>query len=258
LGNLLPTWSVFKENGMNDTDNDALDALIVRNMAQINKALSRIWHGIYPVAFGAVTDTTREWVRAQGWKGKFEYDGSDSSAEFWCAPPDWISPDGDRRHDCYAYFEFDYFDTDFKNTADDDQDEIVTLLGAGVGATGFHILRGDGATIAKGPWKRLMQASGIIGVMRSLGCKQYEGSYYIPISFSAEALAVAIEQGDMSIFLAPLKEALDRLPDIVFAMQSIIQVASNSQSGTAVIAASSDGSSTTLVNSATEPVPGIG
>jgi len=213
---------------MNESEKDKLDALIVRNLQKVNVALSRIWYGIGPHAFKAIDAASKDWTEAQGWKGEF---GSEDDELLWFAPPEWTASglhDGIDGH--YAYFQLDTF-ADEHNTEGGDQDRLVTLLGTGVGSTGFRIIRGDDAAVTKPAWRRLASSNEVLKPMVSLGFVHEDGgSYFLPIPFKAEALAEGIEQGDMSDFLAPLEEALGKLPDAMEAMRPVIDVASRSTS----------------------------
>jgi hypothetical protein len=209
---------------MNDGERDILDALIVRNLAKVNVALSRVWYGIGPKVYAAIDGASKRWVDAEGWKGKF---CSADEGELWFAPPAWtvsgLHADSDGH---YAYFLFDAID-DEDETEGGDQDRLVTLLGAGVGSMGIWVVRGLNGALAKPAWRRLASSSGVGAAMVALGFKYDDsGSYFLSIPFNAEDLAKGIETGDLSSFLAPLNEALGKLPAAVEAMRPVVDVAS--------------------------------
>lgn len=213
---------------MNDSEKDILDALIVRNLQKVNVALSRIRYGIGPKTFEAIDNASKHWAEGQGWKGEF---GSKDDELLWFAPPEWTASglhNGADGH--FAYFQLDTLAAE-EDTEGGDQDRLIALMGAGVGSTGFRIIRGDDAALTKPKWRRLASSAEIHRPMVALGF-EYEdsGSYFLPIPFKAEALAGGIVEGDMSAFLAPLEIALSKLPDAVMAMRPAIDAASTSTS----------------------------
>src|SRR4051812_18645087 len=209
---------------MTDNEMDALDALIVRSIAQVNAVWSRVVYGIGERVLEALDEAAKEWAEAQGWPGKF-----DSKEEWlWFAPRDWMVSGTQAEEDKnYAYLQLGTFG-DEEGTENGDQDWLVTLLGAGVGFMGIRISRGSGATIGKSEWRRLLASTEVVHAMVALGFVYgpREGSYFLRIPFEATALADAIEQGDMRTFLAPLKQALEKLPAAVAALGTVMDVAS--------------------------------
>lgn len=209
---------------MVDNELDALDALIVRNIVQVNAVWSRVVYGIGPRVLEAIDEAAKQWAEAQGWPGKF-----DSEEEWlWFAPRDWMVSDTQAKEDkSYAYLQLQPVG-DEEGTENGDQDWLVTLLRAGVGSMGIRISRGSEATITKPAWRRLLATTEVVDAMVALGFvyEPREGSYFLRIPFEATALADAIEQGDMPTFLAPLKEALEKLPAAVAALGTVIDVAS--------------------------------
>lgn len=211
---------------MKNSEQDALDALIVRNVKQLNVVLSRIWYGLTPRVFGALDAATEEWTEKNGWKGEF---GSAKDEELWFAPPEWTTSDpsgGEDGH--YAYFTLDYRGNE-PDTEGGDQDDLIVLLNAGIGSMGFRILRGDDAAVNKPKWRNLMAAPEIVSAMVACGFVHDDrGSYFLPLRFEADTLAEGILQDDLSNFLSPLNEAMEKLPVAVAAMRPAISVASNS------------------------------
>ena len=209
---------------MNDSETDALDALIVRNIVQVNAVWSRVQYGIGPRVLEAMDEAVKEWADAQGWQGKF-----DSKEEWlWFAPRDWMvsGPEG-KQDGHYAYLQL-ATSGDEEGTESGDQDWLVTLLCAGVGSMGIRIFRGDDANIARPVWRRLLATTEVVDAMVALGfvLEAREGSYFLRIPFEAAVLADGIEQNDLSTFLVPLKEALEKLPAVVAAMRPVMDVAS--------------------------------
>jgi hypothetical protein len=150
---------------MNESEKDALDALIVKNIAQVNILTSRLLYSIHPQVLKAMDAAVKEWVEAAGWTGKGKFK---TTEEEWpsFAPQDWVVLRAEKSSDYAAYFQLEVQAID-KDTEGADQDWLVSLLGAGVGSAGIYITRGE--AVNKLVWRRLLTNSEMVASLVALG-----------------------------------------------------------------------------------------
>jgi hypothetical protein len=193
---------------------EKLDALIVRNLRDLDVATKRLWCDIQSRIGKTIDGIAESWAEKHKWKGKFEWD-----SELWLAPPEWKSPDSGDEDSWLGYFELDAgFGDDFDFDAENGLDVywLTRLCGAGHGMMCFRWVYGDGLGAKKPKWKKFVNdaAGNWVERVRKVGFTYDEGSglFFIPVRAEAETLATAIEEDAIESALElPFQQALDKL-----------------------------------------------
>jgi len=188
---------------------DELDALIVRNLSDLDAAAKRLDQDIES-RIGKVIDRIAEaWAREQGWEGKFDFEPT----TLWVAPTEWRSTEGKAAAEAFlGFFElWTGFGDNFDTKAENDYFWLTRLCGAGRGKIGFRWAYGQSLGAAKPRWKKFVQP--YVERIRKTAFTYEEGSglFFMPIRIEVEALAAAIVDDTIEEALQPFCKALNLL-----------------------------------------------
>lgn len=202
-----------------------LDALIVRSLPELNDAVIRLV--ALNEEIGREIDTEiQAWIGRNGWTGTAEWFGDEGN--IWLAPKDWMVPsDPDNRG--YLYFDFNYTSADSEN-----QWDLASFTSSGQQRLGFWI---TSDTVKERVFKKLWKAHLAI----TPGLPLHGSEFFLPIELDREALAVAVLNGSVADALAPLRETLERLPELASQLGSL---------KTAIVAAAGEGNAGTAERTA--------
>ncbi|MDK2767902.1 MAG: hypothetical protein KYX69_09305 [Sphingomonas sp.] len=192
-------------------DTSELDALIVRNIGDVEAALLRAY------------DIGDEVVEAIGSAIRLGLDDTwEVAVEVDDNPPIRFSKrawlDGQPQSLSGAY----HFSLSEKNGAGGETDEtwLMTLLGDGPNGSSAVLYLWSDTFHAKRRWKKLLDdQSDLIDRLLDAGFRQDSDQWlYLPVAIDGEALANGFEIGDLSAAMAPVTDALgiiqSGMPDI--------------------------------------------
>jgi len=194
---------------------EKLDALIVRNLRDLDLAAKRLYYDVETRVGKAIDGVTESWVNKHAWEGEFEW--GDHEYNLWLAPPSWKSSDSTEEDPWLGYFcLYTGFGDDFEDEAKLDGFWLTRLCGVGVGIICIRWTYGDGLGAKKSKWKRFINdaAGNWIERVRKAGFTYDEGSgfFLMPVRVEAETLAAAIEEDAVESALEPpFQQALDKL-----------------------------------------------
>jgi hypothetical protein len=191
---------------------DELDALIVRNLDDLDAAAKRLELDIEKRVGKVIDQIAETWARKQGWEGKFDFD----LTTLWVAPAEWRSIEGKAEADAFlGFFElWTGFADDFDTNHENDYFWLTRLCGAGRGKIGFRWSYGRSLGATKPRWKRFLQEHREhLNQVRKTAFAYEEGSglFFMPIRVEVEALAAAIIDNTIDEALKPFCIGLDRL-----------------------------------------------
>jgi hypothetical protein len=189
---------------------DELDALIIRNLCDLDAAAKRLEFDIEG-RIGKVIDQIAEaWSQKQGWEGKFDFD---LNTNLWVAPAEWKSAEGKADADAMLGFFalWTGFGDDFDFEVENDYFWLTRLCGAGRGKIGFRWTYGKSLGATRPKWKRFVQP--YVERIRKTAFTYEEGSglFFMPIRIEVEALAASIVDDTIEVALQPFSAALNRL-----------------------------------------------
>ncbi len=125
-----------------------LDALIVRNLGDVDAACSHLTHKIQPRVKKAIDDFVENWARKYKWEGEFDFNGPDY---LWIAPPNWQTED-EEWLGCF------YLWVGPNDTWDDQPGEdcfwLTRLCQKGDGVLGFLWEYEEGIPTTRAKWKK--------------------------------------------------------------------------------------------------------
>lgn len=186
---------------------DKLDALIIRNLRDVDLAAKRIDNEIEPRIAKALDDIVGSWAKRHRWDGAFGWEED----VLRVMPPDWRSPDADEEK-WFSYFKlYAGYGDDFSGEGDQDYFWLTRFCGVGNGKICFRWEYGDALGATKPKWKRFVQP--YVQSIRKVGFEYEDGSglFFIPVRVDAEKLASVIEENNIEEALQPVRAALDRL-----------------------------------------------
>lgn len=198
-----------------------LDALIVRNIADLGAALKHAVEKIGPLLWKEAGRATTGAVSDDGW---FAFAAPDPDAEeVWFARKEWLLPD---RSDPDADFWLG-LDERTDGDADGESSWLAAFVNAGPeGSTmAFWV---DQRIVGKAAWKRIVKSNGeLVEALRGSGFSLHlddDRRLCLPIVLDREMLALAFENDDFDAVMAPVAAAvrnaatasphLDRLRDL--------------------------------------------
>jgi len=208
----------------NSTDtSDELDALIIRNLRDLEGASHRLVHKIEPRVAKAIDGIVKNWASREGWKGEFDF----SSDGLWLAPQNWsgkaAAPNG-----YLARYYLDYGSgDDGKGEPAEDYFWLTRLCCVGKGKMGFRWYFGNELT-TKPKWKKIIQEDANKRV-ESIGRKGFEpedsGYFFTQIKVDAEQIALGAIDNSFDKALQPVRAALDRLLEAKPMFDELMQAA---------------------------------
>lgn len=193
-----------------------LDALLIRSLPELNDAVTRLV--ALDEEIGKHIDMEiQDWIDRNGWTGVAELYGDDGVV--WLAPKDWMVL-GDPDNSSYLYFSFDV-----TGAVSEDHWNLVRMTEAGDQRYGFWLA--SDVVKKNSVFKKLWKAH----LSNTPGLPLHGAEFFLPVGLDREALASAVLNGSVADALEPLRQALDKLP----------QLASQLSSFKAAIVASGDG-----------------
>jgi hypothetical protein len=177
-----------------------LDALVTRNIADLEAAILHVTHGTDMRLFKLMLSILQQSIDAAQWHVQL-----DDEDELWAAPRTWLVA-GTKPVQARGWFEF-------FELYEDDSSEAQTWLGALTGATGVPkaALYFDQDQLGKQDWKKLVRANperretlDEIGFRYS----NSDGDFYFPITVDADELAKGFEDGSPEQALEPWRLAI--------------------------------------------------
>lgn len=188
---------------------DEMDALIIKNLGDLDFAAQRLQYHIQTRVGKEIDDIVDEWVEKHGWEGEFEYR---HDKDIRLAPKDWKSPSGTEAEAVgFGHFELNAGAGDDWDQQQNDYFWLTRLCKARGGMIGFRWCRDEGIDATKRKWKDFAQQWA--DRIRKMGfIIEESGLFFIPVQIDATVLAGAMI-GDTSfeVALRPLSDALDRL-----------------------------------------------
>ena len=185
-----------------------LDALLIRSLPELNDAVHRLIALDEQIGREIETEI-QAWIRRNGWMGIAERKGE--SEDTWLAPKDWMVPN-DPDENAYLYFGVGYTSAD-----PEDNWDLATFTSSGHQRLGFW-LRSN--TVKDRVFKNLWKTQ--LGKTSALPLHGPE--FFLPMELDREALAVAVLNGSVADALDPLRETLDRLPELASQLDSLKMV----------------------------------
>jgi hypothetical protein len=203
-------------SGDNMADTSELDALIVRNIGDVEAALLRARE-----IGDEVVESIGEAVRSgldEGWEVAVDVD-DETPIRF--ARRAWI--DGETSALSGSY----HFSLSDKNGpgGETDQTWLCTLLGNGPAGSSAVFYFWSNSFSAKRRWKKLADdQSKLVDQLLDAGFRQDEKQWlYVPIAMNAEALAKAFEEGDLSAAMTPVIAALEVIEATAPSIEALIE-----------------------------------
>ncbi|BBF68822.1 hypothetical protein [Sphingomonas bisphenolicum] len=188
---------------MADDDFIRAGAIILRDLAVLNRATIFYEEQVVPIITNAVETLIREWVEEKLWKG--EIDAPDTFTTIWVCPGAWQN---DSEEEPLARFTLGH-----RNEEATSSYEIADLLNLGQTDFGFWFEPEYSWFGGKSTWNAFSKT--IADIAEELGKKGWinegKGIFFRPIALAADLRVSAWENEDWSEVLAPLRNALDEL-----------------------------------------------
>lgn len=192
-------------------DTSELDALIVRNIGDLESALLRAYE-IGDVLVEVIGEAIQANLGAS-WEVHVDVD-DDTPIRF--ARREWLNSE---TPSVVGAYHFSLSDKDGPG-GDTDQTWLMTLLGGGPNGSSAVLYLWSQTFYAKRRWKKLLDdQSNLIDRLLNAGFRQDSDQWlYLPIAIDGEALANGFETGDLFAAMGPVIEALgtiqSAMPDI--------------------------------------------
>lgn len=192
--------------------NNALDALIVKNLADLDMAAKRLEHVIEAKIGKSIYKLVHEWAKPRGWIGDFEYRYDDY---LWVTAPEWAAKDNPKEKQGYAWFTSTAGENDDLDSTSLNRDYfwLTRLCRLGEGEMGFrwhynqNLLRPK-----KREWKDFVVK--FVDEIRSHQFRFEEGADFFFIGYTVDHanLVKAIEEDAVEDAIQePIRGALDRI-----------------------------------------------
>jgi hypothetical protein len=194
---------------------DDLDALIIRNLGDLDAASCHLMHKIQPRVEKAIDKFAENWASKHKWKGEFDF----SEEGVWIAPPDWQTEE----KDWLGTFWLDVGPNDsWDDKPGEDSFWLTRLCQKGRGVLGFRWYREGGIPTTEAKWKKFVRESGNTdtptgkkGFVYEIGAKGFacedSGLFFTDFKIDADKLITAMQDDDFETALEPMQDALDRL-----------------------------------------------
>lgn len=193
---------------------EKLDALIIRNLSDLDTAAKRLYDDIQIRIAKAIDDIVESWTKKCSWVTTSTFHKDEI---IYIAPPEWKSPDPQDADNWLAWFAFEPGSGD--NIGGDDATSyfdtfwLTRLCGVGHGMLCFRWHYGAEALgVTKPKWKKFVQVH-IQRIVEKTGFTYEDstGCFFNPLRVDSEKLAVAIEEDAAEDALQPIRDALDQL-----------------------------------------------
>jgi hypothetical protein len=182
-----------------------IDALIVRNLKDIESASNIIDDEIQKNVGKAIGDIVAEWSREKDW---FSEDENLDDGEPTLAPKNWKVPDSSEKDEFFARFYIVAINAQ-NEEAWENEFWLTPLCNLGVGKVGIcWRCAHNNFNSTKGGWKKFLEGRISNIQKRGFNYIQKSGTFFLPFIIDQEALAVAIEGDNIEDALGPLREAL--------------------------------------------------
>jgi hypothetical protein len=194
---------------MSPEKRDDLDALIIRNLGDLDAAADHLWRDLEPRIQTVIVDFIEKWAGKREWKGEYDW-----AQDIQIGPPDWKTEEGWRG--CFV------LDAGPDDTWNDEPGEdcfwLSRLCQKGRGKLGFRWYPGILAT--PGRWKKFVFEKGSLsgkekGFVYEIGKKGFaceeKGRFFMEFKIDADKLIAAIQDDDFVTALQPMQDALDKL-----------------------------------------------
>jgi hypothetical protein len=205
-----------------------IDALLIRNLDQIEQALHRLHFSLEPEIFRILDETVRKSTVRKGWDGEFDWNGEGS---FWFWPKRWKTVVKSKvAHLGYFELNSEHQDDnlDIAEIPPRNQFALSRLCQVnGNGSLGFrwqseHFSQ-SGKLLA---WRKFVQANAdSITSKTKFRLEDKRGSFFLPIKIEAEILATALENDVIEDALQPFRDALDEVIRSAAVFDSLIKKA---------------------------------
>ena len=181
------------------------DAVIVRNLDQLNSAANRLSFEIEPRIKKVIDEIAEKWAKTNAWSGEFDW----WKGNLWFAPDNWKSDE-----EWLGQFHLDGGpDDEFASVPDEDVFWLTRLCQKGRGVLGFRWWYGDGLGTTKNKWKKFIRdhADCVEAIGKQGFVVEDSGLFFTEVKVDAEKLADAIQEDSIETVLQPLHDALDQI-----------------------------------------------
>jgi hypothetical protein len=190
---------------MSSENTNDLDALIIRNLADLDAAVHRLVFEIQPQVEKEINDLGEKWAAKNGWQGVFGwYDDA-----LWVAPPNWDSGEDGWR----GKFFLDGGDGDTfgekRWEPEEDMFWLTRLCRKGRGQMGFRWYFDKGLAITPSRWKAFLRANPIFkeSIAREGFVAEDKGWFFLKFEVDPDKLATSIQEGDVQAAFQPMQAA---------------------------------------------------
>jgi hypothetical protein len=188
---------------------EAIDALIVRNLLDLERARERLQNHIQIDVGAQIDNIIDEWVKEKNeWFAELDFNAD----KYRFAPETWRVPGSDRGEDKFrALFKVGCGEAGQINGQWDNEFWLTQLCGLGPGPVGFR-WKCEEAEVGtnKTGLKKFLNECGIVQEFKSLGFEFEEksGTFFRPFLIDKEVLAAAIEGNNLEDAFEPMRTAL--------------------------------------------------
>lgn len=181
-----------------------LDALIIRSLPELNDAATRL-DVLSQDVLREIDIEIEAWIARNDWKGESEFYSDDRRT--WLAPASWMVPN-DPNDNTYLYFILDVTAADTESYW-----HVASLCGSGQQRIGFWL---SYDVVKKPTFNRLWRE-----LKNTAGLPLLDSEFFLPIILDRDALATAVESDAIGDALQPLRDALDRLPQLASQLEPL-------------------------------------
>jgi hypothetical protein len=190
---------------------ESIDALIVRNVLDVERAYDRLNNNIQPKVGKEIDNIIESWASENDWwYSELSFDGDFPEV----APASWRISDAESSEDKFiARFNANTNDVGAK---DGSWSWLTQLCGLGSAPYGFRWVC-DFAELGtnKSGWKKFLGRINAPAAVKGFGFEYQDksGAFFLPFIIDKEALAKAIEENNIEDALEPVRAALKTILD---------------------------------------------
>lgn len=175
-----------------------IDALVIRSLPELYAAAERL-DSLDVEVFKEIDDEMRSWIVRNGWIGVAEWYGE--ADDSWLAPEEWASPNAEEG--AYLYF----YPARTVATGYENPWYLTSLTGASEQQIGLWLGSVSvGSRQFRGLWKEHLARAANLPLLGS--------DLFLPLRVDRETLATAALNGSVAEAFEPIRETLDRLPEL--------------------------------------------